>query len=125
VLTKLVFGTAANNTLAGTANNDMLNGLAGADSMAGGAGNDLYVVDNSGDVVTEAVGAGTDTVLSSINYTLTANVENLVLLTGAVTGTGNALDNKLFGNAATNTLSGFGWQRHTRRARRCGQYGGR
>ena len=32
--------------------------------MAGGAGNDTYVVDNVGDVVTEAASAGTDTVQS-------------------------------------------------------------
>lgn len=41
-----------------------------------------YVVDNAGDVVTEAANAGTDLVQSSITYTLTANVENLAL-TGA------------------------------------------
>src|SRR5688572_32785804 len=33
---------------------------AGADNMSGGAGNDTYVVDNTGDVVSEAAGEGTE-----------------------------------------------------------------
>ena len=36
----------------------MLDGGAGADTMTGGLGNDTYVVDNVGDVVTEAANAG-------------------------------------------------------------------
>jgi Ca2+-binding RTX toxin-like protein len=75
--------------------------------MAGGAGGDTYVVDDSGDVVTEASGAGTDTVQSSISYALTTNVENLTLTgTGNINGTGNALNNILMGNSAANILSG-------------------
>ena len=72
----------------------MLDGGAGADTMSGGAGNDTYVVDDAGDVVTEAAGEGTDTVRARVSYTLGANVENLTLTgTGAINGTGNALDN--------------------------------
>ena len=70
-------------------------------------GNDTYVVDASGDVVTEAASAGTDTVRSSVTLTLGANVENLVLTgAGAINGTGNTLNNVLTGNAASNVLSG-------------------
>ena len=47
--------------------------------MVGGAGNDTYVVDATGDVVTEQAGEGTDTVQSGVSYTLGAEVENLTL----------------------------------------------
>ncbi len=75
--------------------------------MAGGLGNDIYVVDNVGDVVTENANEGTDTIQSSVTYTASANVENLTLTgTTAINGTGNALDNVLTGNSAANTLTG-------------------
>ncbi|HEX3860243.1 MAG TPA: MJ1477/TM1410 family putative glycoside hydrolase [Stellaceae bacterium] len=100
-------GGAGNDTLNGAAGNDVLNGGAGADTMAGGVGNDTYVVDNAGDVVTEAAAAGTDTVQSSISYTLGANVENLTLTgSAAINGTGNALNNVIIGNGGNNILNG-------------------
>ena len=59
--------------------------------MFGGAGNDVYFVDNVGDLVIENVNEGTDAVFSTVDYTLTANVENLVLQgAGNLPGTGNS-----------------------------------
>ena len=96
-----------NDTLLGGAGNDTLNGGAGNDTMLGGAGNDTYVVDAAGDTVTELAGEGTDTVQSSVTYTLSANVENLTLTgSGNVNGAGNALGNTLTGNTGNNVLDG-------------------
>jgi Ca2+-binding RTX toxin-like protein len=100
-------GNALNNTLTGNSGNNTLDGGTGADSMSGGGGDDTYVVDNAGDTVTENASEGTDTVQSSVTFTLGANVEHLTLTGSAnINGTGNALDNTLTGNSGNNTLDG-------------------
>jgi Ca2+-binding RTX toxin-like protein len=101
-----LFGLAGNDELIGGGGNDRLNGGTGGDKMSGGLGNDAFVVDDIGDLVNELLGEGTDVVESSINYTLTVNVENLILTGGALTGTGNDLDNVIAGNDLANTLNG-------------------
>ena len=103
-----ISGLDGNDTLIGGLGNDKLDGGTGADRMDGGTGNDTYIVDNPFDVVVEAVNAGTDQVVSSVNYTLGANVEQLVLGGDApINGTGNALGNYIVGNNANNVLSGL------------------
>lgn len=105
-LDNLILGNSGRNILTGDAGNDILNGGAGADTMIGGTGNDTYIVDNAGDIVTETLGAGTDSVQSTVDYTLANNVENLTLLGAATIGTGNTLDNMITGNALNNVLDG-------------------
>jgi len=103
-------GGAGTDTLIGgigDAGNDSLNGGSGVDSMIGGEGDDVYVVNDAGDVVTENTGEGTDTVQSSIDYTLGTTIENLTLTgTAAINGTGNSGNNVLTGNDADNRLNG-------------------
>lgn len=100
-------GGLGNDSLTGGIGADTLNGGAGADNMIGGADNDIYVVDDAGDVVTEVAAGGTDRVDSSITYVLGAEVENLNLTGGdAINGTGNALANTINGNDDNNQLFG-------------------
>ena len=106
-------GKAGADILYGNAGNDILNGGGGGqvdgDRMFGGIGDDTYYVDSTRDLVGENLEEGHDKVISSISaYTLTANVEDLELASGALTGTGNSLDNSMVGNAAANTLNGVG-----------------
>jgi Ca2+-binding RTX toxin-like protein len=106
-LDNVLIGNSAINTLTGGAGNDRLDGGAGADKLLGGLGDDVYVVDNTADVITENINEGIDSVQSSVTYTLVTNVENLILTgTTAINATGNTLDNVLIGNSAANTLSG-------------------
>jgi Ca2+-binding RTX toxin-like protein len=106
-LDNVLTGNTGINILTGGAGNDTLDGAAGADKLLGGTGNDTYIVDNASDLVTENVSEGTDQVQAAVTYTLTANVEALVLSGAtAINGTGNASNNLIIGNSANNTLNG-------------------
>ena len=103
-------GNSETNSITGGGGNDTLFGGTGADTLVGGGGNDRYIVDVAGDVVTEAVSAGTDEVQTPLAaYTLAANIETL---TGtATTGqalTGNGLANAIATGSGNDTLDGGG-----------------
>lgn len=106
-LDNILIGNSGVNTLVGGAGNDRLDGGAGNDILRGGIGNDTYVVNATGDQVTENSNEGVDTVESNVTWTLGANLENLILTGGAaLNGTGNNLDNEIVGNAGANSLTG-------------------
>jgi Ca2+-binding RTX toxin-like protein len=102
-------GGDGNDTLIGNDGADSLDGSAGADSLVGGTGADTYNVDNVGDKISESGPASdVDRVISTITFTLGANLENLQLSgPDAIDGTGNALNNLLRGSTASNVLSGL------------------
>jgi serralysin len=103
-------GNSLDNTVTGNSARNVLTGGAGADKMYGGLGDDFYYVDNAGDLVVESSDptlGGTDTVNSTVTYTLGNYVENLTMSgAAAINGTGNSVANKIIGNGAANVLSG-------------------
>ena len=101
-------GNGDANTITGNAGNNIIDGGAGADIMAGGLGDDTYIVDNVGDVVNDYSGAGNDTILASVSYTLSGRYVETLQLTGSanINAIGNAQDNRLVSNAGNNSLTG-------------------
>ncbi|GAA5181126.1 hypothetical protein GCM10025771_27280 [Niveibacterium umoris] len=107
-------GNAGANSITGTAGRDILVGGAGADTLVGGTGNDWYFVDSASDVIVENAGEGIDRIwldasltTYSLATTALANVEQLSYYgNGNFTGTGNDLNNRLRGDAGSDTLSG-------------------
>ena len=105
----IIIGNSGNNKLTGLAGNDTLNGGLGTDTLIGGLGNDIYVVDSITDTITENPGEGTDTIQSSVTFSLAtlSNIENLTLTgTTAINGTGNNGNNVITGNTSNNILDG-------------------
>ncbi len=102
-------GNALANKLVGNGEDNLLDGGRGADTMAGGNGSDTYIVDDKRDVVEETISWSfdqIDVVKASVNYTLSSEVEVLVLTGSARRGTGNDLGNDIAGNDADNVLNG-------------------
>lgn len=72
-----------------------------------GNGNDTYVVDNAGDVITELAAEGFDTINTTINYDMSAEVEVLNMLgTADLQTNGNSLANHINGNSGNNYING-------------------
>jgi Ca2+-binding RTX toxin-like protein len=102
-----ITGNSASNVLLGAGGNDSIDGGAGRDLLVAGYGDDSYWVDMITDTVVEQVDQGSDTVFSTVSWSLGQNVENLVLLgTAPLTGLGNNSDNRIIGNSGANILDG-------------------
>jgi Ca2+-binding RTX toxin-like protein len=103
-------GNALSNFIYGNASNNLIDGGAGADRSYGGNGSDIYIVDSAGDLIfeTSAAGGTADEVRSSVNHTLSTNVE-ILLLTGTanINGTGNSGINTITGNTGNNFINGL------------------
>ncbi|NHQ92407.1 calcium-binding protein [Janthinobacterium lividum] len=102
--------SAAAQRFVGTPNADVLTGTTGADVLEGLAGDDTYHVNHGGDVIVELANGGTDTVYTSVDYTLSDNVENVHLTAAGLTVTGGANTNNVFfvDMAGGNRLDGGG-----------------
>lgn len=102
-------GGAGVDTLSGGDGDDRLVGGLGRDRMAGGSGDDVYLVDDAGDRITEMGGEGRDVVyVSAAAHRLMAHqeVEMLVASGGDTALTGNEVANTLKGAGGGDTLAG-------------------
>ncbi len=106
-------GNAFAQTIIGNAGaNRLEDGLGAADTLIGGAGNDTYVVRTSSTQVFEGAAGGTaDRVLVSTSFALAAGSAVEFLATTDAAGTssihlvGNALAQRITGNAGSNSLA--------------------
>lgn len=101
--TQILIGNAGDNSLS--------TGGGAADTLLGGLGNDTYYVFNPYDRVNEAIGAGNDSVFTTVTYALTAGQE-IEMLSAANTAStvplylfGNEFSQTIIGNAGQNRLS--------------------
>jgi Ca2+-binding RTX toxin-like protein len=100
--------------LLGTGGADVIEGRPGNDRMEGGAGDDVYYVQDSGDMVVEAAGQGNDRIAAAVGYALAAGseVETIETLTQsetiALNLTGNEFAQLIVGNNGANLLDGGG-----------------
>ena len=104
----VVYAYGGNDVLYGGAGNDTLIGGAGNDTMYGGIGDDTYYVDGEDNPnnISDVGGGGFDTVISTVNWTLGNGFEKLQVGVGNLNGTGNSLNNVLYGGAGDNILDG-------------------
>ena len=108
VITSWVNGSASSHVVYGTAANDKITAAHTDDTLVGWTGDDTYVIGNANQHIVENPGGGIDSVEAWTSYTLPANVENLTLMMAGLTGTGNALANRIVGSSGNDILNGGG-----------------
>ncbi|ESQ89999.1 hypothetical protein ABAC460_09535 [Asticcacaulis sp. AC460] len=101
---------AGNINATGNGLGNILTGNGGNNVLNGGLGNDTYYIQNVGDTVVETSGQGTDTIYSTVTYSLNGRVVENLYLTGSddLSATGNGVGNILSGNSGNNSLNGKG-----------------
>ena len=103
-----LYGGAGHDYFAGLGGDDRIDGGGGVDDMTGGTGNDIYIVDNVADHVTEGAGeGGADSIYAAVSgYMLAANVEigYLILPGGALWAHDGGAT--LFGTDGNDSLNG-------------------
>jgi hypothetical protein len=112
-----IVGTNGNDTLTATTAHQFMFGLLGNDiyhdlgttaavTMVGGPGNNTYYVNNAGDTIIQDP-SGTGSIISSVSYTLPANVTNISVTDGvAVTIHANNLNDIITTNTGQDTIVG-------------------
>jgi Ca2+-binding RTX toxin-like protein len=107
-ITSWINGSASSHTVYGTSANDKITAVNTDDTLVGWTGDDTYVISNANQKIVENPGGGIDGVEAWTSYTLPANVENLTLMMGGLTGTGNQLANRIVGSSGADILNGGG-----------------
>ncbi len=106
----VLVGNSSNNVIYGSYSSDTIDGGLGADTMDGTYnpyGQDVFYVDNVGDIVVDTPAYQLNTIITSVDYALPAHFWTLKLVDSASIGIGNEFANELYGNPnASSTLTG-------------------
>jgi Ca2+-binding RTX toxin-like protein len=105
-----LYGYGGDDTIYGYGGSDWIDGGTGADTMIGGLGDEVYIIDNAGDVIVEQAGEGYDHARIYLTYyELTGSVDfGWAYLTQATTLIGSSILNVLTGNVGDDWLEGRG-----------------
>jgi Ca2+-binding RTX toxin-like protein len=113
-------GNAATQTIIGNAGSNELRSVGGQDTLIGLQGDDLYLVQGTGETVTELAGEGADTIRflgndrTAATFALNGGAAIEFLDMGGANGTdalnltGNAFSQQVTGNGGNNILNGGG-----------------
>jgi Ca2+-binding RTX toxin-like protein len=96
-------------TISGSISNDVFDARVNpVIKHSGGKGDDSYIINSTTTVISESSNQGSDTVYSSVSYTLPVNVENLRMYGAGVSlAIGNKSNNLIVGNIGDDVINGL------------------